>query len=97
MSAQTQAVGLDSAGEDRARARAIAATRKRRRALQTLGIRIVSVIAVPALSWAAVSISLPFRRAATTLLVPTSRPTGFEPAFMRSSMRSSASCATFQR
>jgi NitT/TauT family transport system permease protein len=49
MSVQTQAVGLDSAGEDRARAREIAATRKRRRALQTLGIRIVSVIAVLAL------------------------------------------------
>jgi hypothetical protein len=50
-----------------------------------------------ALSWAPVSISLPLRFAATTLLVPTSRPTGFEPAFMRSSIRSSASCATFHK
>src|SRR5438552_2045923 len=49
MSVQAQAGGLDSARGDRARAREIAATRKRRRALQTLVIRIVSVVAVLAL------------------------------------------------
>src|SRR5690242_18685205 len=48
-----------------------------------------------ALSCAAVSMSLPRRRAATILLVPTSMPYGL--ALTRSSMRSSASCATFQR
>ena len=49
MSVQTQTVALDNATDDRARARAIAATRKRHRALQALGVRIVSVIAVLAL------------------------------------------------
>jgi sulfonate transport system permease protein len=49
MSVQTQSVTLDGAGDDRARAREIAATRKRRRAWQTLAIRVVSVIAVLAL------------------------------------------------
>src|SRR5258708_24637752 len=48
-----------------------------------------------AFNCAAVSMSLPRRRAATILLVPTSMPYGL--ALTRSSMRSSASCATFQR
>jgi NitT/TauT family transport system permease protein len=39
----------DAAADDRTHARAIAASRRRRRALQTLGIRIVSVIVVLAL------------------------------------------------
>jgi NitT/TauT family transport system permease protein len=42
-------IALDDAGTERARAREIAATRRRRRVWQTLGIRIVSVIAVLAL------------------------------------------------
>src|ERR1700730_14594039 len=49
MSVQAPTVALDNATDDRARAREIAATRKRRRALQALGVRIVSVIAVLAL------------------------------------------------
>jgi sulfonate transport system permease protein len=48
MSVQADAA-LDNAHADRDRAREIAATRKRRRALQTLAIRVVSVIAVLAL------------------------------------------------
>jgi hypothetical protein len=48
-----------------------------------------------ALSCVAVSTPLPFLRADTTLLVPTSSPTGLAPA-TRSSIRSSTSC-TFQR
>ncbi len=50
-----------------------------------------------ALSCPAVSMSLPRRLADTILLVPTSIPTGLAPALTRSSMRSSASWATFQR
>jgi len=49
MSTQTEAAALDTAADDRARAREIAASRKRRRALQTLGVRFVSVIVVLAL------------------------------------------------
>jgi NitT/TauT family transport system permease protein len=49
MSVQAQSVVLDAATDDRARARRIAATRKRRRALHTLAIRIVSVVTVLAL------------------------------------------------
>src|SRR5262245_20866414 len=43
------------------------------------------------------SISFALRREATTFEVPTSIPIGLAPAFIRSSMRSSASWATFQR
>src|SRR5688572_33110026 len=51
-----------------------------------------------ALSCAPVSISLPFRRADTTLLVPTSSPTGLEAvSFIRLSIRSDASSATFHK
>ncbi len=50
-----------------------------------------------ALSWEADWMSLPLFLAATILLVPTSRPIGFEPALTRLSMRSCASSATFQR
>jgi sulfonate transport system permease protein len=49
MSVQAPSVTFDSARDDRARAREIAATRKRRRAWQTLAIRVVSVITVLAL------------------------------------------------
>lgn len=49
MSTQAEAAALDAAADDRARAREIAASRKRRRALQTLGVRVVSVIVVLAL------------------------------------------------
>jgi len=49
MSTQAETTTLDAAADDRARAREIAASRKRRRALQTLGIRVISVIVVLAL------------------------------------------------
>jgi len=49
MSTQAETAALDAAADDRARAREIAASRKRRRALQTLGVRVVSVIVVLAL------------------------------------------------
>jgi ABC-type nitrate/sulfonate/bicarbonate transport system permease component len=49
MSVQAPSVTLDTASDDRARAREIAATRKRRRAWQTLAIRVISVITVLAL------------------------------------------------
>ena len=43
------AIAIDDAGRERMRARDIAATRKRRRAWQTLAIRVVSVVVVLAL------------------------------------------------
>ena len=49
-----------------------------------------------AFSWAAVWIWLPLLRAATSLLVPTSRPTGLLPE-TRFSIFSWASSATFHR
>jgi len=49
MSTQAETAALDAAADDRARAREIAASRKRLRALQTLGVRVVSVIVVLAL------------------------------------------------
>jgi sulfonate transport system permease protein len=49
MALQAETTAHDAAADDRARAREIAASRKRRRALQTLGVRIVSVIVVLAL------------------------------------------------
>ena len=49
-----------------------------------------------ALSWAAAWISLPARRDATTLLVPTSSPIGWVPDLTRSSICSVASSSTFQ-
>src|SRR6266571_3167824 len=50
-----------------------------------------------ALSWTADWRPLPLLRDATSLEVPTSRPSGFAAAFTRSSMRSGDSSATFQR
>jgi sulfonate transport system permease protein len=49
MSVQAPSVTLDTASDDRARAREIAASRKRRRAWQTLAIRVISVVTVLAL------------------------------------------------
>jgi sulfonate transport system permease protein len=49
MSVQAPSVTLDTASHDRARAREIAASRKRRRAWQTLAIRVISVVTVLAL------------------------------------------------
>ncbi|MBV8840723.1 MAG: ABC transporter permease [Alphaproteobacteria bacterium] len=49
MSSHTEAAAIDTAADDRARAREIAASRKRRRTLQTLAVRIVSVVVVLAL------------------------------------------------
>ena len=49
-----------------------------------------------AFSWPAVSTPFARRRAATTLLVPTSRPMG-APTLSSSSILSSTSWATFQR
>jgi hypothetical protein len=50
-----------------------------------------------ALSCEAQATSLPPRRETTTLLVPTSIPTGCEPPFTRSSIFSGASSGDFQR
>ena len=50
-----------------------------------------------ALSCEAQATSLPPRRETTTLLVPTSMPTGCEPPFTRSSIFSGASSGDFQR
>jgi len=50
-----------------------------------------------AFSWEAQATSLPPRRETTTLLVPTSMPTGCEPPFTRSSIFSGASSAGFHR
>src|SRR5512147_1025360 len=50
-----------------------------------------------AFSWLAQPTSLPPRRETTTLLVPTSMPTGWEPPFTRSSIFSGASSGGFQR
>src|SRR5512136_2850375 len=50
-----------------------------------------------AFSWLTQPTSLPPRRETTTLLVPTSMPTGWEPPFTRSSIFSGASSGGFQR
>src|SRR5512143_3466532 len=50
-----------------------------------------------AFSWLAQATSFPPRRETTTLLVPTSMPTGWEPPLTRSSIFSGPSSGAFQR